>query len=317
MRKRKKRKFKLLRLIVIAFIIYIMVNFLRTRINDSPYEDNYFNEKISYFNSIFKSNKYKTDDMNKLRKNIEKEANKGNEKAQWIYDNFDSLDNTLLYLSGNDSDTIEFVYNYANGITDFAYYDGQSVDLGRKTPYFIQWDNRWAYNNLGHSNIGIAGCGPTSIAMVLARLNNDITISPDKISKDAYGYMDGNGISWSFFQDEANKYGYSVSDIPNNEEAMIDALNYGPLIVSVDKGYFTLFGHILVIDSYENGKFIINDPNSIKKSQMKWSYHQLQDQIAHIWLLSWNNSFTYLNYINNIYYILIANRSYKLLLLAI
>lgn len=45
-----------------------MVNFLRTRINDSPYEDNYFNEKISYFNSIFKSNKYKTDDMNKLRK---------------------------------------------------------------------------------------------------------------------------------------------------------------------------------------------------------------------------------------------------------
>ena len=272
---------------MMGVILFIMVSFIRTRIYESDY-NNSFSETSSLFNlsSIFKSRDYKTDDMDKLRANVEKEANSGNEKARWIYNNFDHLDDVLLYLSGNDADTIDFVYNYSNGITNFDPYQGQSVNLDRKTPYFIQWDNRWAYNPLGNSNIGIAGCGPTSMAMVLARLSGDISISPDKIADDAYGYMSGDGIYRSFFSDEANKYGYTVSDIENNKEDMIEALNYGPLLVSVDRGYFTLFGHILVIDSYQNGKFIINDPNSIKKSQKKWSYRQIDDQIVHIWLVS-------------------------------
>ncbi|WP_297281615.1 C39 family peptidase [uncultured Anaerococcus sp.] len=288
MGKRKKKKFNILKLLMLGFLAFLIVNFINDRLDNSASSNDFFNEKSSSFSlsSIFKSKDYKTDDMAKLRANIEKEANNGNEKARWIYDNFDQLDDVLLYLSGNDADTIDFVYNYSNGITAFDFYQGQSVNFDRNTPYFIQWDNRWAYNPLGHSNIGIAGCGPTSMAMALARLSGDISISPDKIADDAQGYMSGDGISWSFFADEAHKYGYSVSDIENNKDAMIEALNYGPLIVSVDRGYFTLFGHILVIDSYQNGKFIINDPNSIKKSQQKWSYRQINDQIVHIWLVS-------------------------------
>ena len=57
-------------------------------------------------------------------------------------------------------------------------------------------------------------------------------------------------------------------------------------IVSVNKGIFTLFGHILVIDSYQDGKFVINDPNSMKKSQKTWTYDEIKDQIAHIWLIN-------------------------------
>ena len=227
----------------------------------------------------------KTDDFDTLRKNLKKETDSGNNKAEWIYDNFDNLPDTMLYLAGNDPDTIDFVYNYQNGITNFEFYPGESVNLDRKTPYFLQWDNRWAYNSLGQSNVGIAGCGPTSMAMALARLTGDNSITPDKISIDANEYMDASGVSRSFFNDEASKYGYRVVDISNDKDAMIEALNYGPLIVSVTRGYFTLFGHIVIIDSYQNGKFIINDPNSIKKSQISWSFNQIQNQIAHIWLV--------------------------------
>ena len=227
----------------------------------------------------------KTDDFDTLRKNLKKEKGSGNNKAEWIYDNFDNLPDTMLYLAGNDPDTIDFVYNYQNGITNFEFYPGESVNLDRKTPYFLQWDNRWAYNSLGQSNVGIAGCGPTSMAMALARLTGDNSITPDKISIDANEYMYASGVSRSFFNDEASKYGYRVVDISNDKDAMIEALNYGPLIVSVTRGYFTLFGHIVIIDSYQNGKFIINDPNSIKKSQISWSFNQIQNQIAHIWLV--------------------------------
>ncbi len=228
--------------------------------------------------------KEKTDDMDKLYKNIEKHKD-DNEKINWIYENFNNLSDKEIYLVGNDIDTSEFVYNLENGITNFEYYSGESVNYDRLTPYYLQWDNRWAYNKLGDSNIGFAGCGPTSMTMVLKRLNPNLDISPINIAQDAQSYIGPDGIEWKFFADEAHKYGYNIENIPNNKEDIIDALDRGSLIVSMNKGYFTLFGHILVIDSYRNGRFIINDPNSMKNSEKSWSYSSIEDQIANIWLV--------------------------------
>lgn len=226
--------------------------------------------------------KLKSDNKDELKKNIGSWIGE-NPKAKWIYDNFDDLDNIDAYLAGNDEDTIEFVYNMNNGLTNFPYTPGQSVDLERKTPYFIQWDNRWAYNKLGNRNIGISGCGPTSMAMILSRLKKDNSITPDKIAKDAQNYMGNEGISWNFFYDGAKKYDYKIEDVALNEEAMKKALEKGPLLVSVNRGYFTLFGHIFVIDSYKDGKFIINDPNSLRNSKIEWTFDQISNQIVKIW----------------------------------
>lgn len=228
------------------------------------------------------SPKVKSDVKEEIIKNVEKEASK-NPKAKWVYDNFFNITNVEAYLTGNDTDTIEFVYNMNNDMTDFPNYPGESIKINRKTPYYIQWDNRWAYDSLGQRNIGISGCGPTSVAMVLSRLENDNSITPDKIAKDAKTYMAEEGISWIFFNDEAKKYKKNISDIQINEEKMKEALEKGPLIVSVNKGYFTLFGHIFVIDSYKDGKFYINDPNSIKNTMRPWSFVEINNQIAHIW----------------------------------
>ena len=226
--------------------------------------------------------KLKSDNKDELKKNIGSWIGE-NPKAKWIYDNFDDLDNIDAYLAGNDEDTIEFVYNMNNGLTNFPYTPGQSADLERKTPYFIQWDNRWAYNKLGNRNIGISGCGPTSMAMILSRLKKDNSITPDKIAKDAQNYMGNEGISWNFFYDGAKKYDYKIEDVALNEEAMKKALGKGPLLVSVNRGYFTLFGHIFVIDSYKDGKFIINDPNSLRNSKIEWTFDQISNQIVKIW----------------------------------
>ena len=228
---------------------------------------------------------YKTDRRDDLIKNLEGPANK-DPKAKWVYDNFKKLSDTEAYLTGNDPDTVEFVYNMNHNIKDFPYKEGESINLDRPTPYYIQWDNRWAYQELSDINIGVAGCGPTSMAMVLARLRDDPSITPKIIGEDAKEYMVEEGIAWSFFADEANKYGYKCEDLENDKQKMIEALKEGPLIVSVERGYFTLAGHIFVIDSYKDGKFIINDPNSIKNTMREWDYEQIQDQIVHIWKFS-------------------------------
>lgn len=287
MRRRKKRKFGFVRIVIFLAFIVVVFNFLKSRYNETKYYvDSPLDSISEIFSQAFKNGDYKTDNKRALKKNLQKEADVDNDNARWLVDNFDYLDDNLIYLAGNDSDAIDFVYNYSNEITDFEYYPGESVDFDRSTPYFLQWDNRWAYDYLGDSVIGLAGCGPTSMAMVLARLEGDTSIDPGKIALDAQNYMTDDGIAWKFFNDEANRYGYSAYDISNDEGAIIDALENGPLIVSVNKGIFTLFGHILVIDSYQDGKFVINDPNSMEKSERSWSYDEIKDQIAHIWLIN-------------------------------
>ena len=226
--------------------------------------------------------KAKSDVKEDIIKNLEKYIDQ-DPKAHWVYDNFFNITNVESYLTGNDPDTVEFVYNMNHNITDFPKTPGESIELGRKTPYYLQWDNRWAYDELGLRNIGISGCGPTSTAMVLSRIKNDPTITPDKISKDAKNYMTNEGISWNFFKDEAEKYKLNTKEINLNEKEMIEALKKGPIIVSVNRGYFTLFGHIFVIDSYKDGKFIVNDPNSIKNTMRPWTFDEISNQIAHMW----------------------------------
>ena len=226
--------------------------------------------------------KEKSDVKEDIIKNLEKYIDQ-DPKAHWVYDNFFNITNVEAYLTGNDPDTVEFVYNMNHNITDFPKTPGESIELGRKTPYYLQWDNRWAYDELGQRNIGISGCGPTSTSMVLSRIKNDPSITPDKISKDAKNYMTNEGISWNFFKEEAEKYKLNTKEINLNEKEMIEALKKGHIIVSVNRGYFTLFGHIFVIDSYKDGKFIVNDPNSIKNTMRPWTLDEISNQIAHMW----------------------------------
>ena len=228
--------------------------------------------------------KKKSDIKEDLIKNVEVAAKK-DKKAQWVYDNFYNLDDVDAYLTGNDPDTIEFVYNKNHKFTDFNFYKGESVKLKRKTPYYLQWDNRWAYDNLYPTNIGISGCGPTSLSMIISRLTNNL-IYPNEMAQKASKFMNDGGMDWAFIDHIAKEYNLKVTDINLDKDKMIKALEDGPLLISVGRGYFTLYGHILVIDSYKDGKFIINDPNSVKNSIIEWEYDDISDQILKIWKFS-------------------------------
>lgn len=228
--------------------------------------------------------KKKSDIKEDLIKNVEAAAKK-DKKAQWVYDNFYNLDDVDAYLTGNDPDTIEFIYNKNHKFTDFNFYKGESVKLKRKTPYYLQWDNRWAYDNLYPTNIGISGCGPTSLSMIISRLTNNL-IYPNEMAQKASKFMNDGGMDWAFIDHISKEYNLKVTDINLDKDKMIKALEDGPLLISVGRGYFTLYGHILVIDSYKDGKFIINDPNSVKNSIIGWEYDDISDQILKIWKFS-------------------------------
>ncbi len=157
-------------------------------------------------------------------------------------------------------------------------------------PLLLQWDPRWGYVPYGSSNIGLAGCGPTSLAMVLYYLTRDTTITPDRIADYAmeYGYyVEGAGTAWALMEDVPSQYGVKVSAVNLAESSMKACLDRGEVIIcAMRSGDFTSSGHFIVILGYDEEGFIVNDPNCVARSRRRWSYDKIENQINSIWAYS-------------------------------
>ena len=157
-------------------------------------------------------------------------------------------------------------------------------------PLFLQWDPRWGYASYGDgSNIGLAGCGPTSLAMALYYLTKDETVTPDAIAKysmeNGY-YMAGTGTAWILMEDAPARYGIAVDKPGISGDIMRAELDAGHvLICAMRAGDFTASGHFIVIYGYDETGFFVNDPNCVARSRESWSYERIGGQIKQLWSL--------------------------------
>ncbi len=162
----------------------------------------------------------------------------------------------------------------------------------QKVPLFLQWDFRWGYQWYGEDGvIGLTGCGPTCLSMVLYSLTRDESLTPDCIAKYAEEngyYIDGVGTAWSLMWDAPEHYGINVKQPRFTESSMKQELNDGHLIIcSMGKGDFTTAGHFIVVYGYDEDGFLINDPNCIERSGKHWTFTQIEKQIKNLWSF-WN-----------------------------
>ena len=269
---RKQTKKKTKRKILIFVIILVSIIFIRTE---------YYNYK---FNHQYKSaeetiNNKNIDSINYL----ETLANENPDIAK-IMKNKDSYPKILLEMLSRNLDMTDYVLNYLD-------YKGQvfSNDIGKVTkgkyPLLLQYDTRWGYGMYGDDVIAINGCGPTSLAMIIAGLTGRNDITPYDIATYSYqkGYYTG-GTSWSLFTEGTSKYGIIGTEIPLSKASIINELEQNhPIICSMKKGDFTTTGHIITIVGTKNKQFIINDPNSRERSNELWSYETLEPQIRNLW----------------------------------
>ena len=214
------------------------------------------------------------------------------ERLDYIIKNIDSYPDTLIDLVARNHETVDFVYSYKDrekynnrklsaDINSSYYVDGD-------VPLFLQWDRRWGYRIYGKEMIGLSGCGPTSLAMVIRHFDSDSTVNPYDVAKYSQdnGYVSAdNFTSWKLFETGLSKYGLESQDVIPVEAKMKKALDDNKiLIVSVKPGTFTERGHIIVIKGYnKNGDFLINDPNSIVNTNKTWSFDELKSEIRKIW----------------------------------
>lgn len=179
--------------------------------------------------------------------------------------------------------------------------------LGSYIPLFLQGDSRWGNIRYGDATIRIAGCGPTSMAMVLTGLqgnnsaidtNGDGVVSPPEaaaFSERRGHYVNGVGTSWAFYSDIAKSTGLNVKQIESGQYSQVlDHLRTGnPVIASMGPGTFTTEGHFIVLTGITaDGKITVNDPASAKKSEMSWDFTNIiVPQCKQYWLIDNPNMF--------------------------
>lgn len=213
-----------------------------------------------------------------------------NYKIKAITENKDSYPEVLLEMLSRNLDMTDYVFHYLDSKGQ-VFSDNIGKITKNKYPLLLQYDLRWGYGMYGDDVIAINGCGPTSLAMVIAGLTGRNDITPYDIA--TYSYQNGyyeNGTSWLLFTNGVKHYGIVGKVLPLSKSKMINELEQGhPIICSMGKGDFTTTGHIITIIGVKDGKFIINDPNSKKRSNILWSYEQIEKQIKNLWSFKVNS----------------------------
>ena len=208
-----------------------------------------------------------------------------NPKIQKICQDTSLYPEALLAALVNNPEMADFVLGYPKS-------DGSTGKLSLSEryedhPLFLQWDKRWGYAPYGEDCIGLSGCGPTCLSMVLFYLTGDASLTPDAVAtfstKNGY-YVEGTGTAWALMEDLPKRYGISVKEVSASQEAMEAALDRGELLIcAMGKGYFTTQGHFIVLYGYDKDGFFVNDPNSMARSKIKWKFSDIQYQMRKIW----------------------------------
>lgn len=203
---------------------------------------------------------------------------------------YDAYPENLLILLEKNPEALGFVLRYPQDHNKTHEIDLSEYADSETVPLFIQWDQRWGYIPYGADMAAITACGPVCLSMVAYHLTGNENMSPDKIIQFALdeGYcVPGNGTAWTLISKGAQKLGLNVKQLPLVKSRICNELNAGnPVICIMGPGIFTTTGHFIVLTGYEDGKFRVNDPNSIVRSSQLWSYEQFQDQVRNLWAIS-------------------------------
>jgi len=229
------------------------------------------NQKLLYTVQETKTN---AEEQKKLREEKKIELDKLNETLNYQKQ---SLDNqkvqkqTLLADTQNDEKTYQSLLSQAKaqlaGFASFAQSQGGG-SLSNQTScdgwgcYYNQRDSQWGSFLIngsndcnGPCNIERVGCLVTSLSMIISHLGNNGILPSDIASSNPSNFSVGTA---SLKKGTISVKGVNITRTTISGSLSPDLLQNGPLIVGVYSGPFGT--HFMVIKSYTDGKYIMNDP---------------------------------------------------------
>lgn len=143
--------------------------------------------------------------------------------------------------------------------------------------YFNQGDGAWNQN--GYC-IAKAGCGPTSMAVVITSLTGKwVTPLDTAIWGYQHGFYSREGSAHEMIPAMATAYGLRCQGVGTDYQAIKKALKAGkPVVCLMGPGYFTRGGHFMVLVAIDNNDCVtVADVGSRTRSAYKY---RLADVIA-------------------------------------
>lgn len=170
---------------------------------------------------------------------------------------------------------------------------------------FFQTDVRWAnkdYSAPGESTtIAKSGCGPTSMAMVLATwVDAKVTPATECAWALKHGYKAARqGTYYSYFVPAGKRYGLTVERINTANiygkttsaalaahDKAAAALAEGDLVIAcMGIGNWTTSGHYVLCWAINGNTIYINDPISTRKARTEGDYALFKTQVKYYWIV--------------------------------
>lgn len=176
--------------------------------------------------------------------------------------------------------------------------------MNKQPVSYLQTDPRWSnidYSAAGEkTTIGASGCGPTSMAMVLATWA-DPTVTPKTECAWALHHnpsykAPNQGTYYSYFVPAAERYGLTckrlnTANIHGNskssyhDQAKAEVLKGNLVIACMGKGLWTRSGHYVLVWWIEGSTIYINDPASTKAARTRGDYSLFRQQVKYYWVI--------------------------------
>ena len=144
--------------------------------------------------------------------------------------------------------------------------------------YFCQGDDIWNHNGY---HIAGAGCGPTSMAVVISSLT-DKYVTPVETTKWAYehGLYSSAGSQHRLIPDMSEAYELKCEGVGRDKKKIVEALKAGhPVVALMGPGYFTRGGHFMVlVKTDEEENITVADVGSRKRTQFTYKLDDIISQ---------------------------------------
>lgn len=213
-----------------------------------------------------------------------------------VYENAGAYSNEMLDHLANNPEMAAYVLGSleSDGSVTGGYTE---EELSAEYPLLLQFDPRWGYYEYGGKEMGISGCGPTSLAMAILYLTDYEHVTPDKIvaySLENGYYVKDVGTAWKLIDVFPTLYGLTVEHPGLSESSMKAKLDEGKvLLCSMKKGVFTAAGHFIVVYGYDETGFKVNDPKCVARSNRTWEFSEFGNQLKRIWAIGQDNEVTF------------------------
>ena len=209
----------------------------------------------------------------------------GDERFDDMVQNYSKYPEDLLELAAHNKDTFIYVYRYP--VRKKIVLEEPLHESLKELPILYQWDERWGYATYGDGLMGLTGCGPAVLSMVLSYLTKDPVITPLQIARYSkkHGLYMGSGNSGDFFHSYSNAVSVHCIDLLPTENQLRESMMKGPPItVSMDPGDFTTAGHLIVLVGIDRaGKLILHDPDSLTRTKKSRDLCRAASQMAAAW----------------------------------